>query len=231
MAATDQRSTTLDIINEVRRLVGLNTISTLTADKQARIALRLLNSVQAELSNAGDWHEMLASARVTAVVSTREYSIGVNHPVKNVYELSFSGQRQALEPIDLSEYKRYERGGGVGPPRFFTSKGVDNQSNPKLAVHPQPGSAESGNFFGVLYFKKPPLLTTEDADTELLFPADLLISGLYAKCLEEEAGGLVTRESIMATQDFKTQLQENLNRFNADSGSGEPIQLTPTGTR
>lgn len=231
MASTDQRQTALEIINEVRRLIGLNAVTTLTADKQARIALRLLNSVLSEMSNAGDWHEMLASANVTAVVSIRDYSIGVNHPVKNVYEISFSGQRQALYPIDLMEYGRYSRGGGNGVPRFFTHKGVDNQSNPRFVVHPQPGSAESGNFFGVLYFKKPALMTTEDADTEVPFPANVVISGLYAKVLEEEAGGLTTRESIMATQDYQRQLQEELNRYHADAGSGEPVQFSPTGIR
>jgi hypothetical protein len=123
------------------------------------------------------------------------------------------------------------RGGGVGPPRFFTTKGVDSQGNPRFAVHPQPGSADSGNYFGVIYFKKPEFYTTEDADSEVPFPANVVIAGLYAKSLEEEAGGLITRESMMATNDYQRQLQEELNRFNADAGSGEPIQLVPQGTR
>jgi hypothetical protein len=155
----------------------------------------------------------------------------VVHPVKNVYEIAFSGQRQALYPIDLTEYMRYTRGGGTGIPRHFTSKGVDSQGNPKFGVYPQPGSAESGNFFGVIYFKKPKLYTTEDADTEVLFPANVVASGLYAYVLAEEAGGLATLESIPEYRRFRDQIQEEINRFNADSGSGEPVQLTPTGIR
>lgn len=227
MASTDQRLTCIEVINEVRKLIGLNTVTTLTADKHAAVALRLLNKVVSTISNAGDWHEMLGSASVTAVVSTREYSIGVNFPVKNIFEVSLSGRSQALDPISLSDFQRYARSGGVGTPSMFAIKGVDAQTNPKFAVHPEPSSAQSGNFFGVLYYKKPPLYLTSDADTEIPFAGNLVISGLYTAVLIEEAGGTVTRESLMENADFREQIQEELNRYNADIG--DEFQLVPTG--
>jgi len=223
--------TVIQLINEVRLLVGLNTIKTLGADKAARVALRMLNEVISEMASAGDWHELLASANVTAVVSTREYGVGVKHPIHHIHEIAISGRAQSLYPIELSKYTRYSRAGGSGTPNFFTIKGVDNQGNPKFAVHPQPASADDGNFFGVLYFRKPKLMLTCDADVEIEFPANVVMNGLYAKVLEEEAGGIVTRESMMAYQTYQQQLQEALNRYNADSGRGTDVQFVPTGTR
>ena len=223
--------TAIQIINEVRLLVGLNTVTSLTADKQSRTALRFLNEVISEMANAGDWHELLASANVTAVVSTREYQLGLKVPVHHIHEIAVSGRAQSLYPIELSKYARYARAGGVGTPNFFTIKGVDSQGNPKFAVHPQPGSAEDGNFFGVLYYKKPRLMLTCDADIEIEFPANVVINGLYAKVLEEEAGGMATRESMMAYQTYQNQLQEALNRYNADAGKGTDVQLKPVGNR
>ena len=231
MASSDQRMTALQLINEVRLLIGLNTITSLTTDKQARVALRLLNEVISEMANAGDWHELLGSANVTAVVSVREYGLGLKHPVHHIHEIAVSGRPQSLYPIELSKYTRYARAGGVGTPNFFTIKGVDSQGNPKFAVHPQPSSAESGNFFGVLYYKKPRLFLTCDADIEIEFPANVVVNGLYAKMLEEEAGGVVTRESMMAYQTYQAQLQEALNRYNADAGKGTDIQFQPVGIR
>ena len=230
MASVDQRLTALEAINEVRRLIGLNTVTRLDADKQSLVALRLLNSVVSKISNAGDWQEMLASAAVTAEVSVREYSLGVTLPVKNILEIAVSGRPRALDRIALSDYMRYQRAGGVGTPSFFTIKGVDTQTNPRFAVHPQPNSAQSGNMFGVLYYKKPPIYLTSDADTEVPFAGNLVISGLYAAVLEEEAGGIATRESMMAERDFREQLQEELNRYDADAGSDE-IQLVPWGAK
>jgi len=223
--------TAIQLINEVRLLVGLNTVTSLSADKQSRVALRLLNEVISEMANAGDWHELLGSANVTAVVSTREYAMGLKHPVHHIHEISVSGRPKSLDPIDLSMYLRYARAGGVGTPNFFTIKGVDNQGNPKFAVHPQPSSAQDGNFFGVIYYKKPRLMLTCDADELVEFPANVVLNGLYAKVLEEEAGGVVTRESMMAFQTYQNQLQEALNRYNADAGKGTDVQFQPTGIR
>jgi hypothetical protein len=223
--------TAIQLINEVRQLVGLNTITSLTADKQARVALRLLNEVISYVASKGDWHEVLACANVTATVSVREYELGLKHPVHHIHEIAISGRAQALYPIDLSEYTRYRRAGGTGTPNFFATKGVDSQGNPKFAVHPQPASANDGDLFLVLYYKKPRLLLTCDADVEVEFAADMLLNGLYAKVLEEEAGGVATRESMNSWQTFNDQIQEELNRFNSDAGKGEDVQLVPGGIR
>lgn len=228
MASTEQRKTVLEVVNEVRKLIGLNEATSLTSDKQSRTALTLLNRVVSIISNAGDWQEMLGSAKVTASVSTREYSVGVNFPIKNIFEISVSGRPQALHRVSLTDYMRYQRAGGVGTPNFFAIKGIDNQTNPRFAVHPQPSSAQDGNFFGVLYYKKPPVYLTSDADTEIPFAANLVITGLYGAVLIEEAGGTLSQESLMEFRDFASQIQEELNRFDADSGSDE-TQLVPGG--
>jgi hypothetical protein len=226
MAITNQRMSVIDTVNEVRRLIGLDPVTSLLADSHARVALRLLNFVVSKISNAGDWHEMLASATVTAQSSVREYELGVKHPVKGIYEVAVSGQRQPLDPLGLDRYLQYSRVGGTGIPRFFAIKGVDSQSNPIFAVHPMPGSAQAGEFFGVTYFKKPAIYLTTDADTIIPFPANVVVAGLYAKVLEEEAGGMASKEVISAWQDFLDQMNEELNRYNADTG-GSTVQLAP----
>lgn len=226
MASIDQRLTVIEAINEARRLIGLNTVTTLTQDKQCAVHLRLLNSVVSKISNAGDWQEMFGSANVTARASVREYSIGVKHPVKNIFEVAVSGRPQSLDRIGLSDYLRYSRAGGVGTPTFYTIKEVDAQTNPQFAVHPQPSSAQAGNLFGVVYYKKPPLYLHTDADQELPFAGNLVMAGLYAAVLEEEAGGVMTKESTMAAREFIEQIQEELNRYDSDSGS-DTVQLVP----
>ena len=230
MTIRDTRRTVLEIVNEVRKLVGLNTVTRLDADKHSLVALRLLNIVIADTSNYGDWQELIAVVSITASASVNTYSFGVTFPVKNIWEIAFANQRQALYPTDLADLQRLERGGGVGVPRRFSMRGVDAQGNPKIVVHPQPGSAEAGQEFKITYYKKPTLYDVSSADAVVSFPANVVIQGLYAKVLVEEAGGMMTPESTEAYRDYQRLMLEELNRYNADSGAGSGTQIVPTYT-
>lgn len=225
MAKTDTRMTVLGIINEVRGLLGFNTVENLDDDKHALVLLRLLNTTIAEISDFGDWQEMYTEIEITAQTSVQTYELGIFHPLKNIYEISFHNDGQALYPETKETINRYVRNGGTGRPRFFTLKYVDNQGNPKFTVHPQPGTNENGLTFTVCYFKKPPLYTISSADDEVDFPANVVIQGLYAKSLVEEAGGPATKEAMGAEMDFRLLMNEALNRWNADVGTD--IYLVP----
>lgn len=230
MATVDSRRSVLDIVNEVRKLTGLNTVSRLDADKHSLVALRMLNNVVAEISNYGDWHELIATTTVLCSSSVNTYSLGINSVVKNIWEVAVSGQRQSLYPTELADILRFERGGGVGVPRRWTIQGVDTKGNPKIKVHPQPGANENGQAMWIVYFLKPQLYDTTSADVQVVFPANVVIQGLYAAVLTEEAGGLFTKESLDAKESYLTLLKEELNRYNADSGAGSQIQIIPSWT-
>lgn len=225
MSKSDTRSTVLDLINEVRRLLGYNTVTTLNADRYTLVQLRFLNQTIAQISDFGEWQELYAEVDVTAVVSTQDYSFGITHPIQKIYEIAYHTDRQALYRETLERVKQYQRGGGTGRPRFFTIKGVDSQGNPKFSVHPQPGISENGNPFHVLYFKKPRLYDTTSMDVEIEFPANLVFAGVYAKALVEESGGSHTKESIAQEYDFREMMSESINRFNADVGTD--VYLVP----
>lgn len=221
MAKADIRQSVLQIVNEVRRLIGYEAVTKLDEDEQSLVLLRLLNEVITKISDYGDWHELIASAAVTAETSVREYSINKPHPVQRIYEIAFHTDRQALYPISLEEFLQYQRGAGgsTGRPRFAAIKGVDSQGNPKFAVHPQPGTSQNGNPFSIIYFRKPRLYDTTSMDDEVPFPANVVILGLYAKALVEEAGGTVTQESTGAEREFFNTMDEALKRFSNDFGT------------
>ena len=77
-----------------------------------------------------------------------------------------------------------------------------------------------------MLLQKPPLYTISSADDEVDFPANVVIQGLYAKSLVEEAGGPATKEAMGAEMDFRLLMNEALNRWNADIG-GDWIKLVP----
>lgn len=229
MSKADTLLSVLETVNEVRKLIGYDTVSTLDEDENSLILLRHLNIVMAQISDFGDWHEMLASASIIAKTSVQVYTLAsakVYHPVQRIYEVAYHTDRQSLYPITLELYNQYRRGGGTGHPRFLTIRGVDNQGNPRIAVHPQPGSVQNGNPFHVMYYRKPRLYNTTSMDDLIPFPANLVIQGLYSKALTEEAGGTVTKESLAAEYEFRELMQESLNRFNADTGTD--IRITPS---
>jgi hypothetical protein len=217
----DLRRTVLEVVNEVQRRVGLNTTSTLTATKHATVLLGLLNEVIDDMSDFGNWQEMYAEVVVTAISSTGEYSVNPQSGlVKNIYEVSFNNSVAPLENRDIQDIRRLQRLGSHGTPRQFGIVGVDQSSgNPKIRVHPIPGSNQDELLFNVAIYKKPPLYTTSDTTEEIEFPAATVIQGLYAKALLEENGGEPTPQFQAAFSLYERMKTEALNRYTADTGT------------
>jgi len=243
----DPRMDMGEILNQVRTRIGLNeTIKTTAAasDKFGKLAQGLLNEVLQEISNAGDWQETFTATRQPLVVSATNYGLSALHSnpsrqCKNIYEIAISGTRQPLGYKKLSELMAYQRGGTCGEPRFWTVRGVDEQMNPRWEVWPTPATAEATKEFIVSYFMRPPTyalthLSGSSVKSRVVvsaavpFDCQLVLNGLYSRCLEEEAGGGASRESTACYRTYVQQMQEELNRYNADSGNGESTQLSPS---
>lgn len=227
MAISTTRQTVLQIVNEVRRLIGHGIVTRLDQDRYSTILMRMLNTTIAEISDYGDWQEMFNEVEVTSDV-TSTFSIGIAHPLQRVYEISVSGQRQALYPTTIEHINQLQRGNVTGGlVRFYALKGVDTHGNPKFTVHPVPNTAAASNPFTVTYFKKEALYDITSADDDVPFPANVCIAGLYMRALVEESGGAWTKEALQANQEFKMLMDEALKRFNSDTGVDIRVQPKP----
>lgn len=221
------RMTALEIVNEVRRRLGVNTVTTFTDDKLARVLMQLLNEVIAEVNDYGDWQELYQEVLVTASTSVPEYSVRASggKEVHHILEVAFNNKAGELQNRSIEEIRRLRRSGGVGTPRQFTIKGTDASGNPVMAVHPQPGASQNNQTFNVALYFKEPLLTEASTATVPVFPGNLLVLGLYAKGLLEENGGEPTRQYQMAFAEYQKFLREAVNRFTTDTGSS--IRIIP----
>jgi hypothetical protein len=186
---------------------------------------------------------MVTAVRQPIACGVTNYSLSAAHTYpsnlcKNLYEIAVSGSRGALSYCNLATMNKYQRGGGTGEPRFWTVKGVDENRNPRWEVWPTPVTADASKEWVVTYYMRPKVQTMTHlsgsavesrvcVSAEIPFDSQLVINGLYSRVLEEEGGGGASRESLACFRSFINQLQEELNRYNADSGSGEPPQLQP----
>lgn len=223
MAATDIRKTILGIVNEAREKFALDTVSTLYADKESKLMTELLNDVIDEVSDYGNWKEMLRTEiLVTASSSVFDYTIETSALVKDIHEIAFDTDISPMWLTTVDDILRLNRSGGFSRPRQWAIIGVDSYANPQIRVFPTPGTNENNKVFKVAYYKKPRLYSysvTADASAVPEFPAKPLIAGLIAaKCLEE-SGGTPTQQYTMYRGEFEKKLKESYNRFNADTGS------------
>lgn len=227
MSISDSRGTVVSAVNEVRKLLGYNTVTSLSSDRYSEIMLRLLNHVITDISDNGDWEEQRATTSVTAVTSAVSYSIGVSSVVKRIYEISFDNDSRALDYVPLERLNQFNRRGGQGRPRFFTIKGTDSEGNPKFSVSRQPGTAENGKLFSVEYFTAPRLFNLNvSADLVMPFPFNTIVQGLYAQTLLEQNGGTSTKEYETAQIQYLKMRNEGQNRYTSDTGS-DATYLTP----
>jgi hypothetical protein len=226
MAASDIRKSILEIINEVRKKLALNTVTSLTADKEAELQVELLNDVINEVSDYGNWKEMIQEVVVTASSSVADYSVETSALVKNIFEISFDDTIAPMWLTTLDDILRLNRVRTFSEPRQWSIIGVDVYANPKIRVYPIPGTNQNNKTFKVTYFKKPRMYTTSDVSAVPEFPAAVLVDGLLAaKCLEE-SGGTPTQQYAMYKNNYEKSLKEAYNRFNADSGSNTFFQPT-----
>jgi len=229
MAISDVRLSVLDIVNEVERLLGVNTSSTLTSTKLTRVLLRFLNEVIEECADAGDWQELYAETTVTMSSSVEEFTVSVSGSilVQRIEEIVYAGvsSRPANSPLfvrSMEDIRRLQRGRSFGEPRQFAIFGVNQSTgNPRFRTSPIPASAQDNATFRIAYREKPILYTTSTAHSSALpvFPGNLLVRGVYAKALLEENGGNPSPEYVEAQRLYLTTRSESLNRFNADTGT------------
>lgn len=213
--ASGVRETVLQIINRVERKLGLVASSTLTATKKSRELLDMLNEVVDEISDAGDWHEYKREANIAALSSTATYEVEVSGNVKNIREIVYGSAAAPLVWRDMEDIRLLNRSNSYGVPRQVAIEGVDASSgNPIFRVTPVPISNLLS--FNVLYFQKPGLYSTSDASQTVVFPANIVVQGLYAKALLSESGGSPTQEYTIAYTEYLKGRKEANNRLNAD---------------
>ena len=232
MASTDVRKDALGIVNEVERKLGVGESTNFKTRKLTTVLLDFLNDVLDEVSDAGDWPQMFREVTVTAQSSVGAYEVAVSSQVKSIYEIHFGSQVAPLENRKIEDLRRLQRLASYGQPRQFAVTDVSG-ANPKFRVYPIPGSNEvtNGDTFDIAYYKKPRLITTASADTSVVpaFLSRMLVQGVYAKALAEEAGGEPTNQSNLAFQEYARMRREALNRFTSDTGTD--CHFVPTGGR
>jgi hypothetical protein len=215
----------LQIINEVRELIGMDRVSDFES-KDARVYLTLLNQVLTEISDFGDWQELYVESTVSAIPGQSSYPINTYYDIKRIVEVTWGTERSALFPVKLNDLRAWRRGSSRGTPRQFSIQGVDAMGNPKVLVHPVPTTAAAdGMNISFVYFARPNVLDSSSISDEPPFDGDLLVKGLYFKVLMEESNYQLTARSQLAQREYMAALTESLNRYNADTS--DDIQFVP----
>ena len=218
MGIGDIRYTVLQTVNEAFRKLGLSTVTTTSSNKLSVQAVDFINDVCNDLSDYGDWQEMLVTANITCVSGQIDYSINTSANIKNVGDVYFSQRRRPIRNIAIETMRILTRVTITGTPTQFTIFGTDSNGNPVLRVRPVPAQNEDGGLFSVLYFVRTPLYTTSDDDSIIPFPARIVVLGLMAKITLNESGGAPDNKYQSIYQEYLTARKDALNRFNGDTG-------------
>lgn len=221
MSLSDQRMTSLEIVNEVRRKSKLNPVTSFTADTDALTKLAYLNDVISEISDYDNWQETLVSVTVTAQSSVADYSIPVSAVtvVQNIHEVVFDNNPGEMRMVTLDTIRRLQRSRSWGQPTQWAVKGVDSNGNPYFSVSPIPVSAQAGLTFNVLVYEKPVFITTAQVSAIPPFPGKLVVQGLLVKTVLDESDGETSSRYQSVKQVYDDMLYESYNRYNGDSGS------------
>lgn len=227
MGVGDIRYTVLQTVNEVQRKLGLDPTGTVSANKLATQMVDFINDVVNDLSDFGNWQEMLVSANISAQSSVQNYLIPTSANVKNIGDIFFSQRSGPMLHVTVEEMRILTRASATGTPSQFTIFGTDASSgNPVIRVHPIPVSAQSTGFFSVLYYVRPPLYTTSDGSTIIPFPARIVVLGTLARCILNESGGAPTDRYTQTYTEYLMARKEALNRFKGDTGWS--VSFTPS---
>lgn len=216
---SDTRLTILEIVNEVRRKLGLREATSLTMDKHSRVAVDYLNDVIDEVSDYADWQETYQTFTLDAVTSVYQYTIATSAAIKNIREVSFEGRVAPLRSIEIEDMRRLRRVGGVGQPHSWCINGTADDGNPTIEIYPQPGTSESGSDIAVAGYTRPRQYTTSDGSVVPSYPARMLVQGLLAYMLLDEDRGTQGSEYTLEYSKFLKMLSETHNRYNGDSGN------------
>lgn len=224
MSIGDIRYTVLQTVNEVQRKLGLSETS-LNANKVSKELVDHVNDVVDELSDFGNWMECIATAKVTALTSVRDYTIQTSAVVKNIGDIFLSNRRGPLSSVDIQTMRILTRTTAVGQPSQFCIFGTDSNGNPVIRVRPTPDINTNGSMFSILYYTKPPRYTTADSAVVIPYPARGVVLGTLAKFTLRESGGAPDDKYTMFFNQYKEWERQALNRFNFDTGWD--VQFTP----
>lgn len=225
MAITDIRFTVLQIVNEVQSKLGLDQTATLTANKIATELVAHLNDICADLSDFGNWMEQLATAKVTASTSVRDYYVHVSGVIKNIGDIYIDTRRGPLRSENIQTMRILTRTTSLGTPSQYCIFGVDPNGNPMIRVRPTPDASNQDALFSILYYLKPSIYTTNDAATLVPFPSRVCVAGVLARYTLRESGGSQSEMYQVYQQDYLEGRRNALNRFNSDTGWN--VQFTP----
>lgn len=218
------RFTVLQTVNEVQRKLGLSP-SALNANLVSQELVTHINDVVANLSDFGNWQECLATAKVTAQTSVRDYQIPTSAVVKNIGDIFISNRAGPLNSVDIQTMRIMTRTTAYGQPSQFCIFGTDSNGNPNIRVRPIPDSSTNGALFSILFYTKPPIYTVSDGSVVIPFPSRVVVLGTLAAYTLRESGG---SQTDMYTQYYNAYLEARrsaLNRFNGDTGWD--ISFTP----
>lgn len=226
MPILDIRYTVLQVVNEVQRKLGLTETSSLASNKLSIQLVDFINDVCSDLSDFGNWQEMLVSANITAVSGQNYYSVNTSANIKNIGDLYFVPRMGPIRGVTIEEMRILTRTTSVGTPSQFTVFGTDANGNPNIRVRPTPGSNEDGELFSIVYYIRAPKYTVTDGALIIPFPGDLVVSGTIAQAILNESGGTPTDHYTKTQQDYLEARKESLNRFNGDTGW--TVSFTPS---
>lgn len=218
MGIGDNRYTLLEVVNEVQRRLGLSATQSLSTNKLSIMMVDFINDICDELSDLGQWQEMLVSANISAVPGQRDYFINTSAQVKNIGDIFFSTNTGPLKNVTIRDMRIMTRVSSNGIPTQFTVFGTDVNGNPNIRVRPTPSSAQSGGFFSLTYYIRTPKYTTADGATLIPFPGNIVVNGVLAMQALNESGGSQTDHYAKLQQDYLESRKEALNRFNGDTG-------------
>jgi len=226
MSIGDIRFTVLQVVNEVFRKLGLDPVVSLTGNKLSIQMVDFINDVCDDLSDFGNWQEMMVSANVTAVSGQIDYSVNTSANIKNIGDIYFTRRQGPLRSITVQDMRIMTRTTITGSPTQFTVYGTDANGNPNIRVRPKPAANDAGGLFSILYYIRAPQYTTADGNAIIPFPGQLVVTGALACQLLNESGGAPTDRSSKTQQDYEMARKEALNRFNGDTGWD--IQFSPS---
>lgn len=224
MSIGDIRFTLLQTVNEVQRKLGLSETS-LNANKVSKELVDHVNDVVEEISDFGNWMETLATAKVTAQTSVRDYTIQTSAVIKNIGDIFLSTRRGPLSSVDIQTMRILTRTTAMGQPSQFCIFGTDTNGNPLIRVRPTPDANTNGSMFSILFYTKPPLYTTADSSVIIPYPSRGVVLGTLAQFTLRESGGAPDDKFTMFNNQYQEWRRQALNRFNSDTGWD--VQFTP----
>lgn len=218
MAITDIRFTVLQTVNEVQRKLGLLPTGSLNGNTVAKELVDHINDICADLSDFGNWMEQLATAKVTASTSVRDYYVHVSGVIKNIGDIYIDTRRGPLRSENIQTMRILTRTTSYGTPSQYCVFGIDPNGNPMIRVRPTPDASNQDALFSILYYLKPSLYTVADNNTLIPFPSRVVVAGVLARYTLRESGGATSEMYQVYQQDYLEGRRNALNRFNSDTG-------------